>query len=322
MKKLDLSIIVPIYNSEKYLNKCLKSLQNQLYTDFEVLLINDGSTDNSKSISKKFETMDSRFIYYEIENQGVSSARNFGLSKIKGKYVTFLDADDFLDENHLLMLMENIAQYDMVISGHKVVEGNKVIETRVVNNTEQLTRHSLIHFILQDSSVFSYPWNKIYRSDLIEENEIKFKTDIHFGEDLVFNIEYSLLIDTAMVMPIATYNYVQNDNSASANLTEQKLIKRITDVQAMIKTIELLQPNYKNEVDFLKKRISREGIYYYYKLAKFHVSKNEILKFESTISPFTTWRIFKSERDLSWLKFIVKYFYYKYFGKLILLVNK
>lgn len=316
---MQLSIIVPIYNSEKLLEICLQSVLNQTYTDFEVIMINDGSTDNSKVIAKKFQKIDSRFLYYETKNRGVSSARNFGLSKIKGAYVTFLDADDFLEENHLLFLMENISLYDMVISGYKLV-GN-TIETRVINRLKKLNRQSLVHLILQDNSVFSFPWNKIYRSDIIKDNEIRFKTDIHFGEDLVFNIEYALLSDKALVMPTATYNYVQNDNSASSDLNEQKLLKRITDIQAMIKTIDLLQPGYQDEIVFLKKRISREGIYYYYYLAKFHVSKSEILKFENTISPFIKWRIFKSEKDLSWLKSFVKYCYYSCLGKLILLVK-
>ena len=96
-----ISIIVPIYNSEKYLDECLLSIQNQSYTNFEVLLINDGSTDNSNFICEKFVSQDVRFRHFSQENKGVSSARNYGLKEASGEFITFIDSDDYVEANHL-----------------------------------------------------------------------------------------------------------------------------------------------------------------------------------------------------------------------------
>lgn len=96
---MEISIIVPIYNVEKYIFKCLESIVNQSFTDFEVILVDDGSTDNSSIICNKFVTEDSRFKYFYKNNGGLSDARNYGLNYAKGKYVVFIDSDDFIEKS-------------------------------------------------------------------------------------------------------------------------------------------------------------------------------------------------------------------------------
>ena len=116
-----ISIIVPIYNTEKYLRQCLDSIINQTYTNFEVLLVNDGSTDSSGMICQEYVENDSRFRYFEKENGGVSSARNLGLECSGGAYITFIDSDDWVESNHLEALLKGIKENntDIAVSKHK-----------------------------------------------------------------------------------------------------------------------------------------------------------------------------------------------------------
>ena len=113
-----ISIVIPVYNAEKYLEQCLNSIKNQTYKNFEVILVNDGSIDNSESICKVFVESDTRFRYYLKANGGASSARNLGLDNAQGNYITFIDADDWVDENHLEVLINNIKESnsDMAVS--------------------------------------------------------------------------------------------------------------------------------------------------------------------------------------------------------------
>lgn len=119
MKDL-ISVILPVYNVEPYIRSCLDSLSKQLYKNFEVLMVNDGSTDNSGVICQQYADSDKRFRYFEKENGGLSDARNFGIKESKGEYITFVDSDDWITEEYLLFLIETLEkeQSDIVVSGY------------------------------------------------------------------------------------------------------------------------------------------------------------------------------------------------------------
>ena len=118
------SVIVPIYNAENTLERCLSSIKNQSYTNFEVIMINDGSTDNSESICKKFVEKDKRYVLYTQENRGVSSARNLGLKKVKGRYIQFIDSDDEIAEECINNMLSAMICHcaDMVVCGYYQVD--------------------------------------------------------------------------------------------------------------------------------------------------------------------------------------------------------
>lgn len=121
-----ISVIIPVYNAEKYLEQCLNSIKNQTYKNFEVIIVNDGSKDNTDSICKKFAQSDSRFRYFSKENGGVSSARNFGLDNANGHYITFIDGDDWVEHNHLEILIKSITENnsDIAICSYKEFDNN------------------------------------------------------------------------------------------------------------------------------------------------------------------------------------------------------
>lgn len=306
---MQLSIIVPIYNVEKYLEKCLASIQNQTYTDYEVLMINDGSTDNSKQVAEKFSNADSRFKYFEVPNAGVSSARNIGIGKAGGDYLTFVDSDDYLDLEHAQVFMDKIVRYDIVVGGYKVIDTE--IEVREHEASEVFDQQQLIQGILKDSAIFSFPWNKFFRREIIESHNIRFRTDIHYGEDLIFDIQYALQVENAYILNSDSYNYVQHGNSASGKLNKNSLAKRMTDMDAVIRTIELIEKDFPDEVPFLKKRLAREGMEYYYLAKKFKLDPKAISKFYKKIHPYVKWVQRYAKKDVRWLKIMIRLLVYR-----------
>ena len=184
---VDISIIVPIYNASKYLKKCLDSLVNQTKKELEFILINDGSTDDSESIIKSYN--DSRIKYFKRSNHGIGKTRNFGINKSTGKYIMFLDSDDYLEENACEVLYKKIEKekLDVVVCDfYRVVNDSKIIEKIAsFKNTSLKDNPNLL------LNVNLAPWNKIYRSDLIKNNNIKFIEDLKY-EDAPF-VALSLL---------------------------------------------------------------------------------------------------------------------------------
>ena len=167
----DVSIIVPIYNAEKYLNRCIDSLINQTKKELEFILINDGSTDSSEEIIKSYS--DKRIKYYKNKNQGIGKTRNFGIEKAKSDYIMFLDSDDYLEYNACEKLYEKISSenLDLVICDYYKVYENGTKEDVKVLSFENTTLKEKNNILLDINLA---PWNKIYKLDLIKKNNIKF----------------------------------------------------------------------------------------------------------------------------------------------------
>ncbi len=176
-----LSIIVPIYNVEKYLSRCIESILNQTFKDFELILVNDGSTDNCKEICEKYKRMDSRIIVANKKNGGLSSARNLGIDISKGDYIGFVDSDDFIDVHMYEILLNTINAYDsdiVICDYYKVNEydikkyekmksNNKDIKVENINNIDAIER-----IITRDIKIV-VAWNKIYKRSLFDNLRYK-----------------------------------------------------------------------------------------------------------------------------------------------------
>lgn len=181
-KNSDISIIVPIYNGEKYLKKCLDSLINQTKEELEFILINDGSTDNTEKIIKEYK--DKRIKYFKNKNQGIGKTRNFGLSKSTGKYIMFCDSDDYYELNMCELMYEKISkeELDLVICDfYKEYDNNKLEkeELPIFSNTNLKNNPSLIR------TINLAPWNKIYKRELIIDNNLYFEESLKY-EDTPF----------------------------------------------------------------------------------------------------------------------------------------
>lgn len=246
----DISIIVPIYNAEKYLNKCIKSLINQTKENLEFILINDGSTDTSEEIIKNYQ--DTRIKYFKNKNQGIGKTRNFGIKKSTGKYIMFLDSDDFLATNACEELFKKAEQdkLDLVINNFYRVEEEtskqeEVIISKFKNTTLKENKELLLEINLA-------PWNKLYKSELLKNNKIKFVEDLKY-EDAPFVIE---AIDKAkrigQVNKCLNY-YVIHKNSETTIRDER--VFDIIEITDRIRKYFFKRKEYTETVDKLSVRI-------------------------------------------------------------------
>lgn len=213
------SVIIPVYNTENYLDRCTLSCINQTYKDFEIILINDGSKDNSGTICDEYSKKDNRIKVIHQENAGVSTARNVGIINAIGDYIVFLDSDDYLEFNMLEKL-------------NNIIENNEVeciiynlkneLENKIVYGKELID--SLITLIRTET--INSPWNKIYKRSIIEKYNIKFDKKIQIGEDLLFNISYISKIKTIYLYNDKLYNYtIENNNSLTSKYKKDKYIQ-------------------------------------------------------------------------------------------------
>lgn len=236
-----ISVIVPVYNGEKYLCECIDSITNQTFTDFELLLIDDGSRDNSLQICKKYAFTDSRIIIISQDNQGVSSARNHGIQKSKGEYLIFVDSDDKIEIDALEVLYDSIKKYNCDIVVSKIYRFNeKGVMRRYGDFVSQLVdkeslRAILFHVLLtKDRVVFpkDLSWagftTCIYKSGIIRNNRIEFR-DFRIGEDSLFLYDYLLSCNSGYLLSKEYYGYRMSPHSAThkfiPNYLEDTLIR-------------------------------------------------------------------------------------------------
>lgn len=210
-----ITVIVPVYNTGKYIEKCVISLINQTYSNIEILLIDDGSTDDSAKECKKLLSLDKRISYYLKENGGLADARNFGLKLASGEYVIFLDSDDWFEKdlimNYYNLLNQN--HLDVVVQGFTIeleVE-NSIVYNKM--NEEQIFKEKIYDGIiaLEEKGLFNSACNKIYKLSIIKDNEIYFKKDGMPAEDLLFNCEYFTFIKSMAYIPSCSYHYIKRE---------------------------------------------------------------------------------------------------------------
>jgi len=207
---MEISIIVPIYNTGQYLRECLDSILAQQFTDWECLLIDDGSTDDSGNISDLYAEKDSRFRVFHTANYGVSFARNLGVGYALGKYIAFIDSDDTVDNNYLSTLHEATIKTDaeLVVCGMKLISFSEMKINIATKGLVSIRNEDSDHFVELCRKFLLYgPVVKLYRSDIIRDNKITFPLGIQYGEDLIFNLEYLEYVVRILVLDLPGYNY-------------------------------------------------------------------------------------------------------------------
>ena len=206
------SIIVPVYNSEKTIERCIDSIIKQTYQNWELILINDGSQDSSLKICNNYSNYDSRVKVYSQKNKGVSEARNMGICHSNGEFICFVDSDDSVNERLLEILINNQKNSDLVICGMRRIINQK-IEINSIENTTISGQEMIVDFMQKNYLlwVVSSPWGKLYKKKYIPTSG--FDKDISLGEDLKFNIGYFKQINNIEVISEPLYNYYDNDYS-------------------------------------------------------------------------------------------------------------
>lgn len=224
------SIVVPIYNAENYLRRCVDSILNQEYTDFELLLVNDGSTDASCDICEEYGDRDPRVIVIQKENTGVSDSRNRALDRARGKYLQFLDSDDWITPDATRLFVRAAEEYgcDMVISDFYRVVGERLSTKGDIEEEGVLTREEFAAHMMENPADFYYGvlWNKLYRRDIVEEHNLRMDTDINWCEDFMFNLEYIRYAKVFYALHAPIYYYVKRKGSlASQGINISKTVK-------------------------------------------------------------------------------------------------
>lgn len=204
-----ISVIVPVYNTEKYLHRCIDSILAQTFTDFELLLIDDGSKDNSGTICDEYAAMDSRVRVFHKENGGVSSARNLGLDNARGEWISFVDSDDWIEPiliESCIGVISETHNIDIIRYGYYEEEPlNKRVIRCGTNDNEVIL--SLITFYEKCGNYcyWGFVWNTAFKKDLI--GELRFDENINYCEDHIFTYEYMLRCRTMRFLPLPLYHY-------------------------------------------------------------------------------------------------------------------
>ena len=223
MKNDLISIIIPVYKVEKYLEKCIESVLKQTYTNLQVILVDDGSPDNCGKICDEYAKKDSRIEVIHKVNGGLSDARNVGIAKAKGKYIGFVDSDDYIKEDMYEILINLIKEYDADVSIcnlYDVIEGKEYIRNKE-NGIKEYNRIDILKEVLLDKNIQSYAWNKLYKKELF--NEIKYPIGKKY-EDIGTTFYIFEKCNKVVVTSEPEYYYLKRADSLVNNVTESTVL--------------------------------------------------------------------------------------------------
>lgn len=220
----EISIIVPVYKVEKYIYRCVDSILNQTFQDFELILVDDGSPDNCGAICDGYAAKDSRITVIHKGNGGVSSARNAGLNIAQGRYIMFCDSDDYVAEAWCATMYRTIVEHSDAFICHDVYRVNDALSPEIMQEEHQITTiESMSYHDLYKCGVSAYTVNKIYDSRILKRHELRFDENVHFGEDAIFNAKYCALCQKCIYISPKLYFYVQCDDSAMHRYSPYKM---------------------------------------------------------------------------------------------------
>ena len=216
---IGLSIIVPVFNAEDSIRECVESLIREAPEDSEIILVDDGSTDNSGMICDYYKNIDDRVFIIHKKNEGVSKARNTGLDFANGEKVFFLDSDDYLPAGYFKSMLKDV---DLTISNYYAFYPDQSSITGSFFSKEYLTRTDFLKdFNIYFATIFNFPWGKVFRRDIIEQYAIRFRPDIHVSEDVIFNVEYYQCCNTISIIDDVMVMYRQSLVSLSHTYNHQ-----------------------------------------------------------------------------------------------------
>ena len=223
-----ISIIVPVYNSEEYLRLCIESVINQSYKNIEIILINDGSTDNSGEICNTYANNDNRIRVIHTKNNGPATARNIGIENSKGSLTFFIDADDYIENNALELLVKNYNQHkaEIIVGDFNKIKNGIVEKKHDVSFSSDtlLTKQDIIDYsrcYLKKPNkylLFAFSWGRLFKTSIIKDNNIFFDTDLYTFEDVAFNFAYLRYTNTIVFVKEAIYNHLIHDNYTSTTM--------------------------------------------------------------------------------------------------------
>ncbi|MCT4542600.1 MAG: glycosyltransferase [Vallitalea sp.] len=273
---IDISIVIPVYNVEKYLHRCICSVLKQTFANYEIILVDDGSTDNSGSICDEYKRKDSRIKVIHKKNRGLSAARNTGIENAKSEFITFIDSDDFIHPKMLEILHCNIISYKAdvsIINYQKVYENEKI--TMIDLSENSITLYNNIdgtkRIVEKSERNMIVAWGKLYRLNLF--SDIKYPIDkLHEDEFVTYKLLYKS--SKTVVSDAKLYFYFQRDNSITGN---KYSIKRLEKLDALEEAIHFFEEKNKQELIYLACYRYLLNIQIAYYKVKYEMNNEEIL---------------------------------------------
>lgn len=250
---MDISVIIPVYNTEKYLVSCIDSILRQDNVSFEIILVDDGSKDTSPLICDEYSSKYDNIKVYHIKNSGPATARNKGFKVAKGDYVTFTDSDDKMEP---LMLYKMISagkkhNADIICCNYKEVDEQGHITDREYSNQTYILNHekALVHFYSKDK-IYSQCWTKLFKRQLLLEHHIENDPSLRFDEDIIYNIRAFKYAQTTVIIDEPLYEYTLRGNS----LAHGEYYVKHTDqyINDSIKRVQITQESVKDETEIVK----------------------------------------------------------------------
>lgn len=242
-----ISIIIPVYNSETTLKRCLDSVISQSMSDWELLLVDDGSKDKSSDICDDYAAKDKRFKVFHKKNGGVSSARNIGLNNAKGDWMTFIDADDYVKESYLANLWKHSQKHvDLVISYAEIHNGDDLNKESYPSKLVDDTNFESM-YIKNDMHWHTSPWSKLYKRNIIEKYNLRFCEGMHIGEDAVFLYSYMLYSNRIYISNDTDYCYFAYNEGSLTKRVNSLVSETLAynQIRAIVETI-IHKKNIKN----------------------------------------------------------------------------
>lgn len=247
------SIIIPVYNVEKYIDECLNSCVNQTYKDIEIICVNDGSSDSSRKHIEKFMESNKNIILINQDNAGVVAARNKGIEVSTGKYIMFVDSDDYIDFNMVeVMIKELIASKCDAVKCNvdttlQFLQFSKIDKRKIYINDEY--KKNIRELLFQDNNMFSLIYNGIYKRELVGS----FPAGFRLGEDVLFNAEYFLKAQSVALIPDSMYHYRDNPDSVTHKPSIKTIINNLEHFNSYYYVKDFLEPiELENKEDILK----------------------------------------------------------------------
>lgn len=278
---IEVSVIIPVYNKEKYIEKCIESVLSQTLKEIEILIINDGSTDNSLEKIKEY-SYDKRVILIDKKNEGVSKTRNLGLRLAKGKYILYIDADDYIDKNMLEDMYKKIKvdSLDLLTSDIKRVKNDEIIRLEKdleISEEDILSGEEYLKLLLQELA-FGAVWNKLIKREICISNNIFFNEKIFLGEDYNFLCRLSKYLNRIGKLNYYYYYYVQEDN--------ESCIVKSKNIDDVIVGYSDLENFYKENKEIQKLILKKKVVMLFYfimdkiyrKYKNYFLAEKEILK--------------------------------------------
>ncbi len=225
MKDKLVTVIVPVHNTEKYIQKCMESLLCQTHSNIEIILVEDGSTDSSYALCSEYAAKDARVTCIHLENGGVSAARNYALDMAKGQYVMFVDSDDYVEPDYVQTLLEAmcLSKAELAVCNYWWTYSDREEVQMKDYKSGRYPVKEYYRDVLGRSMFHGFLWNRIFKRDIIEENNIRMDTKVAVAEDLKFVCEYAQFIDEYVYVDRALYHYLQRQGSVmnSVKLTSK-----------------------------------------------------------------------------------------------------